>query len=174
MEPVHEEAGRAAATPQQPHLHTSPPEDIQSIPTEPSTTDAALDPNLQNLDPTFSSEESQPEDTPKTRPVSGVVPPYWQRHERGASRASQSSLGGPMITLEDHTADPESETSRGLWAQSVSIEDHVVVQGKTGVGAYVVWNCKIQTLDVSISYVEPIATSVGIRHINLGYRAVQW
>lgn len=56
-----------------------------------------------------------------------------------------------MITLEDHAADPECETSRGLWAQSVLIEDHVVVHGKTGVGAYVVWNCRIQTLDVSLT-----------------------
>ena len=79
-----------------------------------------------------------------------------------------------MITLEDHTADPESETSRGLWAQSVSIEDHVVVQGKTGVGAYVVWNCKIQTLDVSINHRELPAASVGIRLINLGCRVVRW
>ncbi|KAJ5528075.1 hypothetical protein N7513_012234 [Penicillium frequentans] len=83
-----------------------------------------------------------------SRAVSGVVPPYWQRHERNVSRASQTSLArSAMITLEDHTADPECETSRGLWAQSVLIEDHVVVQGKTGVGAYVVWNCRIQTLD---------------------------
>lgn len=54
----------------------------------------------------------------------------------------------PGITLEDHTEDPNSETSRGLWAQSVSVEDYAVVQGKSGVGAYVVWNCRIQTLDV--------------------------
>ncbi|KAJ5140509.1 hypothetical protein N7448_003917 [Penicillium atrosanguineum] len=86
--------------------------------------------------------------TPSTnsRPVSAVVPPYWQRHERNASRASQSSLV-PGITLEDHAADPECETSRGLWARSLSIEDHCVVQGKTGVGAYVVWNCTVHTLD---------------------------
>ncbi|KAJ5936699.1 hypothetical protein N7466_003149 [Penicillium verhagenii] len=89
-----------------------------------------------------------PKQTPSSRPLSAVVPPYWQRHERNASRASQSSLArSALITLEDHTADPECETSRGLWAQSVLIEDHVVVQGKTGVGAYVVWNCRIQTLD---------------------------
>ncbi|KKK13947.1 PX domain protein [Aspergillus rambellii] len=85
--------------------------------------------------------------SPKGRPVSGVVPPYWSHH-RNASRASQISVeGGPAITLEDHTDDPESETSRGLWAKSVTIDDHVVVQGKTGVGAYVVWNCKIRTLE---------------------------
>ncbi|KAJ5407941.1 hypothetical protein N7509_001824 [Penicillium cosmopolitanum] len=82
----------------------------------------------------------------KSRPVSGVVPPWWQRHERNVSRVSQSSLRN-TITLEDHTADPDSETSRGLWARNVAINDHCVVQGKTGVGAYVVWNCVVQTLD---------------------------
>lgn len=82
--------------------------------------------------------------------MSGVIPPYWHRHERNASHVSQSSLSrGAPITLEDHTADPNSETSRGLWARSVSIDDHVVVQGMTGVGSYVVWNCTIYTLDVS-------------------------
>lgn len=82
------------------------------------------------------------------RPLSGVIPPYWH-HARNSSRTSQTSLDrAPAITLEDHTEDPNSETSRGLWAKSVAIDDHVVVQGKTGVGAYVVWNCRIQTLDV--------------------------
>jgi hypothetical protein len=67
------------------------------------------------------------------------------------SRASLSSLAqSRIIRLEDHTADPDSETSRGLWARSVAIEDYVVVQGKSGVGSYVVWNCTIQTLDVSL------------------------
>jgi hypothetical protein len=66
------------------------------------------------------------------------------------SRASLSSLAqSRIIRLEDHTADPDSETSRGLWARSVAIDDHVVVHGKSGVGSYVVWNCVIQTLDVS-------------------------
>lgn len=78
------------------------------------------------------------------------MPPYWRRHERNASHVSQSSLSGAArITLEDHTADPNSETSRGLWASSVAIDDHVVVRGMTGVGSYVVWNCTVQTLDVS-------------------------
>ncbi|KOC08430.1 hypothetical protein AFLA70_160g002201 [Aspergillus flavus AF70] len=66
---------------------------------------------------------------PKDRPVSGIVPPYWSHH-RNASRTSQISLEQPAITLEDHTEDPDSETSRGLWARSVSVDDHVVVQGK--------------------------------------------
>lgn len=87
--------------------------------------------------------------TSKDRPVSGVVPPYWSHH-RDTSRTSQASLEQlPPITLEDHTEDPDSETTRGLWAQSVSIDDYAVVQGKTGVGSYVVWNCTINTLEVS-------------------------
>jgi hypothetical protein len=81
------------------------------------------------------------------RPVSGVIPPYWSHH-RNASRTSQISQDQLAITLEDHTEDPNSETSRGLWAKSVTIDDYAVVQGKTGVGAYVVWSCRIQTLDV--------------------------
>ncbi|GIK07392.1 PX domain-containing protein ypt35 [Aspergillus viridinutans] len=80
------------------------------------------------------------------RPVSGVIPPYWSHH-RNASRTSQISLDQPAITLEDHSEDPNSETSRGLWAKSVTVDDYAVVKGKTGVGAYVVWNCRIQTLD---------------------------
>ncbi|KAF7716567.1 Uncharacterized protein PECH_004368 [Penicillium ucsense] len=83
-----------------------------------------------------------------SRPVSGIVPPFWQRHERTVSRASLSSIAqSRIIRLEDHTADPNSETSRGLWAKSVAIDDHVVVQGKSGIGSYVVWNCTVQTLD---------------------------
>lgn len=85
--------------------------------------------------------------TSSSRPVSAVIPPYWHRHGRNVSSASLQGLQG--ITLEDHTADPDSETSRGLWARSVAIDDHVVVRGMTGVGSYVVWNCTIQTLDVS-------------------------
>ncbi|KAJ9293210.1 hypothetical protein DTO271G3_7933 [Paecilomyces variotii] len=93
------------------------------------------------------SDNDQNHASKKERPISGVVPPYW-RHYRNVSRTSQASFdGGAAITLEDHTEDPGAETSRGLWAKSVTIDDHVVVQGKTGVGAYVVWNCKIQTLD---------------------------
>ena len=86
--------------------------------------------------------------TAKERPISGVVPPYWG-HYRNASRSSQASLDqSRVITLVDHSEDPNSDTSRGLWAKSVAIEDYVIVKGKSGIGAYVVWNCKIQTLEV--------------------------
>jgi hypothetical protein len=79
-----------------------------------------------------------------------LVPPYW-RHSLAAHRLSQASLDGApqhLIALEDHTEDPASDTSKGLWAHSVTIDDYVIVKGSTGIGAYVVWNCKIQTLQV--------------------------
>lgn len=122
MEPAHEETGPAS-----PHSSEVNPESF------PASADPETD------------AQSTASTTP--RPVSGVVPPYWRRHDRNVSRASLHSLRG--ITLEDHTADPDSETTRGLWARNVAIDDYVVVRGMTGVGSYVVWNCTIQTLDVS-------------------------
>ena len=55
-----------------------------------------------------------------------------------------------LITLEDHTEDPTSETTKGLWAKSVTIDDYIIVKGTSGIGAYVVWTCKIGTLDVRV------------------------
>ena len=80
-----------------------------------------------------------------------ISPPYWQ-HKRSVSTTSQSSVdihGRPTpIHLEDHTENG-SETTKALWARSVAIEDYRVVQaGATGVGAYVVWNCRVDTIDV--------------------------
>lgn len=83
---------------------------------------------------------------------SAVVPPYWQRHQRSASYHSTCSAdnGRPApISLEDHT-DDGSEQCKALWAKGVTIDDYVVVSGSApGIGAYVVWNCTVETLDVS-------------------------
>lgn len=57
----------------------------------------------------------------------------------------------PAIVLEDNEL-VGSETSKALWARHCSVSDYVVVSGggaKVGLGAYVVWNCRIDTLDVS-------------------------
>lgn len=157
MESATEEAGPPPRP--QPQLSSSSPPDPPSLPAE--TTTPSSRPQLEPHEPPAfvndnnSTSLSSPQQdqssisSAQSRPISGVVPPYWPRHERNASRLSQVSLArSSVIRLEDHTADPNSETSRGLWARSVSIDDHRVVQGKTGVGAYVVWNCTIHTLDV--------------------------
>lgn len=77
-----------------------------------------------------------------------ISPPYWQ-YQRSISNASvDSTFRPPPISLEDHT-EAHHATSGALWAKDITIEDYVIVRGgTTGIGAYVVWNCKVQTLDV--------------------------
>ena len=91
---------------------------------------------------------------------SAVVPPYWQRHQRSASFRSTCSADNTRPTpigLEDHTHDG-SEQCKALWAKGVTIDDYDVVSGTApGIGAYVVWNCTVETLDVS-GILPPIHT----------------
>lgn len=86
------------------------------------------------------------------------MPPYWQRQDRNDSRLSWNSVENGSrptpIRLEDHT-DEGSEQCKALWAKHVSIEDYVIVSGTApGLGAYVVWNITVETLDVSLIF-EP-------------------
>ncbi|KAL7273992.1 hypothetical protein RUND412_003127 [Rhizina undulata] len=49
--------------------------------------------------------------------------------------------------LIDHTITP-SENSPGLWARRVNVVDYVIVSGsRTRAGAYVAWNCLIETFE---------------------------
>jgi hypothetical protein len=80
-----------------------------------------------------------------------IVPPYWQAHDRTVSRLSYTSENGaPLpIRLEDHT-DEGSDQCKALWARHVTIDDYVIITGSApALGAYVVWNCSVETLDVS-------------------------
>lgn len=142
--------------------HTTDDERARDGPSEVHTSTAADrasegegdDHNDKNA-PTTESEESNAQNQGrKDRPISGVVPPYW-RHHRAVSRASLASVdtsrsAKPAITLEDHSEDPNASSTKGLWAKNVTIDDYTVVSGKTGIGAYVVWLCKVQTLDVRL------------------------
>ena len=88
-----------------------------------------------------------------TTTATALVPPYWQ-HRRHESYTSLEQKKPPPITLEDHIEEP-SEESFSLWAKGVSVDSYVIVSGNlSGVGDYVVWNCKVETLDVSYSLVE--------------------
>lgn len=75
-------------------------------------------------------------------------PPYWvQSHTRSFSNISVESHHGG-ITLQDNTEGEDSKNDI-CWAKSVHIEDHVVVNGgRTGIGAFVVWNITVETLRV--------------------------
>lgn len=78
-----------------------------------------------------------------------VTPPFWQR-QRADSTVSVQRIPTAPITLEDHTEVP-SDQSRSLWAKKVTIDDYILVSGnQSGIGAYVVYICNVETLDVSL------------------------
>jgi hypothetical protein len=95
--------------------------------------------------------------TPPQPERRSIVPPYWQRQDdsncttlnKNASAETLSRTS--LIRLEDHT-DEGSEQCKALWAKRVTIDDYVIVSGSApAVGSYVVWNCTVETLDVSLS-----------------------
>lgn len=89
-----------------------------------------------------------------------ISPPYWQRGNSTLSEASasaqqtrnkQNRLSGP-ISLHDNSDETENDQARACWAKAARIDDYVIVSGsvsKAGLGSYVVWNCTIETLNVS-------------------------
>ena len=82
-----------------------------------------------------------------TSPV--VAPPYWYaQHGRTVSNVSYQSIGNQRpipILLEDHSAESNVFT-QSCWAKSATIDEYVLVSGPTGIGAYVVWHCTVETL----------------------------
>ncbi len=78
------------------------------------------------------------------------APIHWQ-HRRYESYVSISHSKPAPIALEDNTEEVPDIRSP-LWAKAVAIDDFVLVSGGVrGVGDYTIWNCKIDTLDVSSS-----------------------
>ncbi|EXJ88316.1 hypothetical protein A1O1_05246 [Capronia coronata CBS 617.96] len=73
--------------------------------------------------------------------------PYWQNSHDSGHSDNPSPDRPPPIILEDHT-ESRAASRAALWAKSITIDDYVIVHGSPpGIGAYVVWNCKVQTLD---------------------------
>jgi len=94
-------------------------------------------------------------------------PPYWSRGSGGAAFApnvsAESILPVGAITLRDNESgeldgaggvrDGVGGRGRGAacWARSVEVTDWVVVNGSaTNIGAFVVWNVRVETLTVRI------------------------
>lgn len=82
-------------------------------------------------------------------------PPYWLRDRSTTQSTARSLEPPPAITLKDNTDDIDSpqdsaQAYKQLWARSITIDDYVVIKGNNaGIGAYVVWICKVETLDGS-------------------------
>ena len=73
------------------------------------------------------------------------TPIYWTRHGRTTSYHSIGGSRGAPILLEDHSEE-SNVLSQGCWAKSATIDEYVLVTGPTGIGAYVVWHCTVETL----------------------------
>lgn len=86
--------------------------------------------------------------TAESSPVTS--PPYWvQSHTRTVSNISIESIVPGAIRLQDNT-DGRDNKNEACWAKGVRIDDYVVINGnRTGIGAFVVWNVTVETLNVS-------------------------
>ncbi|KAF3057180.1 PX domain-containing protein YPT35 [Daldinia childiae] len=132
-------------------------------PSPPTTeTDTETDSNASNAPPPpesstdISSPDSRAEeDAPVISPVTS--PPYWinthshhASNARGLSSASVESLPTGGITLRDNESSSLDDRGNACWARSVEITDYVVVNGSTtNIGAFVVWNIRVETLSGS-------------------------
>lgn len=84
-------------------------------------------------------------------------PPYWVNtnyRQRSASEMSgESALPAGAIRLRDNETDRENDRNNACWARRVEVLDHTVVNGgATAIGAFVVWNIRVEALNVSSPY----------------------
>ena len=115
-----------------------------------STAVAAIGPAIRDLnrhDDTHNQNQNQNQN--QNHPNSGHAGSDGARD--GGGDGDLQVLQPAPITLEDHTVTP-GENSPGLWARSARVVDYTIVSGtsRTGLkrGAFVSWNCSIQTLEV--------------------------
>ncbi|ATY62573.1 sorting nexin [Cordyceps militaris] len=83
-----------------------------------------------------------------------TMPPYWQnmpsRQRAASTHSSDSGRPTGAILLLDNEADDDEARNNACWAKSVEIIDHTVVNGgATSIGAFVVWNVRVETLQGS-------------------------
>jgi len=83
-----------------------------------------------------------------------LSPPYWQtRLQHNSTLGEPATVQKPnsgTIRLEDHTEET-ADNFKALWAKSVRIDDFTLVGQGTApaIGSYVVWQCTVETLNVS-------------------------
>ncbi|KAG5918805.1 hypothetical protein E4U61_001454 [Claviceps capensis] len=78
-------------------------------------------------------------------------PPYWKTTANySRSRSAESILPAGAITLQDNETSEHNDRNNACWAKSVEIVDYTVVNGgATSIGAFVVWNVRVETLNRS-------------------------
>ncbi|KAI0392351.1 Phox-like protein [Xylariaceae sp. FL0594] len=111
---------------------------------------------------TLDINNAQQESAETSRKQMPVSPPYWTRrsqeqqqnaHTHTHTTHTRASSGGGRITLRDNESAVEEDgddRGRACWARSVQVTDHVLVNGgRTSIGAFVVWNIRVETLNGS-------------------------
>lgn len=142
-----------------PHPPPSPPPTETDTETETESDEPPSAPRL-NTDidaaPNQRPEEATPDPSEDTSPVTSPVtsPPYWINnhpgHTRNVSSTSVESIPTGGIILQDNENSEYDDRGSACWAKSVEITDHVTVNGSTtNIGAFVVWNIRVETLSVS-------------------------
>ncbi|KAG6080662.1 hypothetical protein E4U30_000541 [Claviceps sp. LM220 group G6] len=78
-------------------------------------------------------------------------PPYWKTTANyPRNRSAESILPAGAITLQDNETSEHNDRNNACWAKSVEIVDYTVVNGgATSIGAFVVWNVRVETLNRS-------------------------
>ncbi|KAI1181343.1 Phox homologous domain-containing protein [Nemania sp. FL0916] len=120
----------------------------------------SLDTSTQGIEtPNAGAEADGNAQSPVTSPVTS--PPYWTAHNgqeyrtshgRSVSSASADSFisAGRGITLRDNENSSIDDRGSACWARSVQVTDYVTVNGSaTNIGAFVVWNIRVETLSGS-------------------------
>lgn len=142
-----------------PHPPPSPPPTETDTETETESDGPPSAPRL-NTDidaaPNQRPEEATPDPSEDTSPVTSPVtsPPYWINnhpgHTRNVSSTSVESIPTGGIILQDNENSEYDDRGSACWAKSVEITDHVTVNGSTtNIGAFVVWNIRVETLSGS-------------------------
>lgn len=112
-----------------------------------------MDENVANPHDEHNSASASAEDSKLEAQSYPTSPPYWLRSHSGTQSTTLSIERPPPITLKDNTGTDNEDSAqayRQLWARSITIDDYVVIRGNSaGIGAYVVWICKVETLDGS-------------------------
>lgn len=95
-------------------------------------------------------------------------PPYWMNthaHQRNTSNVSvESVLPAGAIILQDNDTSEHQDRNNACWAKSVEVVNYTVVNGgATSVGAFVVWNVRVETLSVCFAPPLPSCSSSTVR-----------
>lgn len=146
-----------------PRVRTSKPQELSlghcPAPVRPplfATADPNSDDDDAGTDPSNASQLTSP---------SVTSPPYWVHgHQRTVSNVSvESVLPSDAITLQDNETDDGPcgsniygrDRNRACWAKSVDITDYITVNGSaTNIGAFVVWNIRVETLNGSYFFLK--------------------